>query len=47
MAPMTVGELAASPVAIDSVNPELVAGGAGEAEIAAHVAGWLWAPRRS
>jgi acetylornithine deacetylase len=27
-------------VAIDSVNPSLVAGGAGEAQIAAHVAGW-------
>jgi len=27
-------------VAIDSVNPELVPGGAGEAEIAAFVAGW-------
>ena len=28
-------------VAIDSVNPDLVPGGAGEAEIAAFVAGWL------
>jgi acetylornithine deacetylase len=28
-------------VAIDSTNPELVPGGAGEAEIAAFVAGWL------
>jgi hypothetical protein len=28
-------------VAIDSVNPALVPGGAGEAEIAAFVAGWL------
>jgi acetylornithine deacetylase len=27
-------------VAIDSVNPALVAGGAGEARIAAHIAGW-------
>ena len=36
-----MGELAASLVAIDSVNPELVPGGAGEAEIAAHVAAWL------
>src|SRR6188472_3623717 len=27
-------------VAIDSVNPSLVPGGAGEARIAAHVAGW-------
>jgi acetylornithine deacetylase len=41
MAPMTVGELAASLVAIDSVNPALMPGGAGEAEIAAHVAGWM------
>ena len=32
-----VGEL----VAIDSVNPDLVEGGAGEAQIAAFVAGWL------
>ncbi len=38
---MTVGELTASLVAIDSVNPELVPGGAGEAEIAAYVAAWL------
>ena len=28
-------------VAIDSVNPDLVPGGAGEAEIADFVAGWL------
>jgi len=28
-------------VAIDSVNPDLVPGGAGEARIAAFVAGWL------
>ncbi len=41
MARMTVGELAASLVAIDSVNPELVPGGAGETEIAAHVAEWM------
>jgi acetylornithine deacetylase/succinyl-diaminopimelate desuccinylase-like protein len=33
-------ELLSRLVAIDSVNPELVAGGAGEAEIAAFVAGW-------
>ena len=41
MPQMTVGELAASLVAIDSVNPELVPGGAGEAEIAAQVAEWM------
>src|SRR5690242_11093186 len=34
-------ELASALVAIDSVNPDLVPGGAGEAEIAAFVAGWL------
>jgi acetylornithine deacetylase len=34
-----VGEL----VAIDSVNPDLVAGGAGEMEIARFIAGWLQA----
>jgi acetylornithine deacetylase len=34
-------ELVGSLVAIDSVNPDLVPGGAGEAEIAAFVAGWL------
>jgi acetylornithine deacetylase len=34
-------ELVAALVAIDSVNPDLVAGGAGEAEIADFVAGWL------
>jgi acetylornithine deacetylase len=33
-------ELASRLVAIDSVNPDLVAGGAGEAEAAAFVAGW-------
>jgi acetylornithine deacetylase len=38
---MTAAELVASLVAIDSVNPELVPGGAGEAEIAEYVAGWL------
>jgi acetylornithine deacetylase len=32
--------LAADLVAIDSVNPSLVPGGAGESEIAAYVAGW-------
>jgi acetylornithine deacetylase len=34
-------DLLAELVAIDSVNPALVAGGAGEARIAAFVAGWL------
>ena len=34
-------ELAAELVAIDSVNPELVPGGAGEGELARFVAGWL------
>ena len=33
-------ELLSRLVAIDSVNPSLVAGGAGEREIAAFVAGW-------
>jgi acetylornithine deacetylase/succinyl-diaminopimelate desuccinylase-like protein len=33
-------ELTADLVAIDSVNPSLVAGGAGEPEIAAYVANW-------
>jgi acetylornithine deacetylase len=33
-------ELLGALVAIDSVNPSLVAGGAGEGQIAAHVAGW-------
>ena len=28
-------------VAIDSVNPDLVPGGAGEAEVASYVAGWM------
>ncbi|MEO8290471.1 MAG: M20/M25/M40 family metallo-hydrolase [Gaiellaceae bacterium] len=36
-----VAELTAELVRIDSVNPELVPGGAGEAEIAAFVASWL------
>jgi acetylornithine deacetylase len=35
-----VVELTSQLVAIDSVNPSLVAGGAGETEIAAFVAGW-------
>ena len=38
---MSAQELVAALVAIDSVNPELVPGGAGEAEIAAYVAAWL------
>jgi acetylornithine deacetylase/succinyl-diaminopimelate desuccinylase family protein len=38
---MSAEELVASLVAIDSVNPDLVPGGAGEAEIASFVAGWL------
>src|SRR3954471_9419331 len=37
---MHVSELAAELVAIDSVNPGLVAGGAGEGAAAAFVAGW-------
>jgi len=36
-----VSELLAQLVAIDSVNPDLVSGGAGEGEIAGFVAGWL------
>ena len=36
-----VAGLVAALVAIDSVNPDLVPGGAGEAEIAAFVSGWL------
>ncbi|HEX2045740.1 MAG TPA: hypothetical protein VHF23_08950, partial [Gaiellaceae bacterium] len=36
-----LAELAAELVAIDSVNPDLVPGGAGEGEIARFVAGWL------
>ena len=34
-------ELVSALVAIDSVNPDLVPGGAGEAEIADFVAAWL------
>jgi acetylornithine deacetylase len=34
-------ELASRLVAIDSVNPDLVAGGAGESAIADFCAGWL------
>jgi acetylornithine deacetylase len=36
-----VAELVSQLVAIDSINPDLVPGGAGEAEMAAFVAGWL------
>ena len=36
-----VADLAAALVRIDSVNPALIAGGAGEAEVAAFVAQWL------
>ncbi len=36
-----LAELAAELVAIDSVNPDLIPGGAGEGEIARLVAGWL------
>ena len=38
---MRAEELVAALVAIDSVNPDLVPGGAGEAEIATFVAAWL------
>jgi acetylornithine deacetylase len=38
---LTLRELVAELVAIDSVNPELVPGGAGEMEIARFIAGWL------
>jgi succinyl-diaminopimelate desuccinylase len=38
---MGAEELVAALVAIESVNPELVPGGGGEAEIAEFVAGWL------
>ena len=38
---MTVEQLAAALVSIDSVNPDLVPGGAGETEIATFVAAWL------
>jgi acetylornithine deacetylase/succinyl-diaminopimelate desuccinylase-like protein len=37
----SVADLAAALVKIDSVNPALVPGGAGETEIASYVAGWL------
>ncbi|HYX85018.1 MAG TPA: M20/M25/M40 family metallo-hydrolase [Gaiellales bacterium] len=38
---MTAAELVASLVEIESINPSLVPGGSGEAEIAAFVGGWL------
>jgi acetylornithine deacetylase len=38
---VTLRDLVAELVAIDSVNPDLVAGGAGEAEIARFIAAWL------
>lgn len=38
--PSTAAELTAALVAIDSVNPSLVPGGAGEAAIAAYILGW-------
>ncbi len=38
---MTAEQLVTALVSIDSVNPDLVPGGAGEAEIAAFVAAWL------
>ncbi|UGS35404.1 M20/M25/M40 family metallo-hydrolase [Capillimicrobium parvum] len=41
MPPVNGEQLLSALVAIDSVNPDLVAGGAGEAEIAALVADWL------
>jgi acetylornithine deacetylase/succinyl-diaminopimelate desuccinylase family protein len=41
IAPVTTEKLLADLVAIDSVNPALVPGGAGEAEIAAFVGAWL------
>jgi acetylornithine deacetylase len=38
---MNATELVSALVAIDSVNPDLVPGGAGEAEVAEFVAGWM------
>src|SRR5687767_14787763 len=38
---MATAELVSELVAIPSVNPDLVPGGTGEAEVAAYVAGWL------
>jgi acetylornithine deacetylase len=41
VAPQPLAELVAELVRIDSVNPDLVQGGAGEGQIARFVAGWL------
>ena len=41
MAAQGVAELVSALVAIDSVNPDLVPGGAGEGEVASYVAGWM------
>jgi acetylornithine deacetylase len=41
MPPATAEELVAELVSIDSVNPDLVPGGAGEAEVAAYVGDWM------
>ena len=41
MAAQGVAELVSALVAIDSVNPDLVPGGAGEGEVAAYVAEWM------
>jgi acetylornithine deacetylase len=41
MAAATAAELVAELVSIDSVNPDLVPGGAGEAQVAAYVAAWM------
>jgi acetylornithine deacetylase len=38
---MTTAELVGALVAIDSVNPDLVPGGAGEAQVAAFIADWM------
>lgn len=43
MSSSSLTELAAELVCIDSVNPDLVPGGAGESELAQFVAGWLTA----
>ena len=40
ISPMSVAQLTSDLTAIDSVNPSLVPGGAGEAEVAAFIAGW-------
>jgi acetylornithine deacetylase len=36
-----VAELVSALVSIDSVNPDLVPGGAGEEEVASYVAAWM------